>query len=109
MSASAHSQLGHLLETTSTLTQVASALATLVAIYAVRRYLSPSPLDAIPGPPSHSYLTGHFKNIMFTKDGTEFCRSITEDYGEVAKLKVLFGVCQTQLFPMHALVLIIAN
>ena len=93
MSASAHSQLGHLLETTSILTQVASALATLVAIYAVRRYLSPSPLAAVPGPTSPSYLTGHYNNFAFARDGTEFCEQITEEYGGAVKLKSLLGVC----------------
>ena len=98
MSAALLHKLDNIANTTPTFTKVSSAVATLVAIYAVRKYLSRSPLAAVPGPPSPSYLTGHFKSISFSKDGIQFSEDITEEYGGVVKLKTLLGVCQTSIY-----------
>ena len=104
IAASLQFQLDYLLNTTSRFAKVSSALAALLSIYAVKRYITPSPLAAVPGPPSSSYLTGHFTNIAFAKDGTEFCEQITEEYGGAVKLKSLLGVGRNTHTSIHILI-----
>ena len=65
----------------------------LAAGYAIKRYLAPSPLARIPGPPSSSFFTGHLLLLAAGKNDMRFCNQITEQYGGVVKLNTLFGVC----------------
>ncbi|KAJ7703987.1 cytochrome P450 [Mycena rosella] len=65
-----------------------------VLLSIVRRIFSSSPLDTIPGPPSHSFLFGTSPgNLKETHDpdGWEFQRALEEDYGGVVRIRGLLG------------------
>jgi len=83
---------GYLLRNSSISGQIASTVGAFGAVYAIRRCFASSPLVSIPGPPSPSLLTGHLLQLTSAKGGIDFCHTITEEYGEVVKLKSLFGV-----------------
>jgi hypothetical protein len=64
----------------------------LFALQALSKRTSLSPLAFIPGPPSPSYLTGHYKLAVINKDGVKFCMDLSDNYGGVVKLKGFLGV-----------------
>jgi hypothetical protein len=83
--------VGRLIEHVTT-TRVMVLVAAVGVGFGVKRFLQPSALAAIPGPPSQSFIFGHFKAIFEDKDAAKFCMEITEEYGGVLKLKTFFGV-----------------
>jgi len=92
MAASVFSISGDLFGNSSISGLIASAVAALGVVLVIKQYLVSSRLVSIPGPPSPSLLTGHLLQLTSAKGGIDFCHAITEEYGEVVKLKSLFGV-----------------
>ncbi|KAM5541728.1 hypothetical protein V8D89_004457 [Ganoderma adspersum] len=66
------------------------------------RKVSRSPLNAIPGPPSKSWIKGHVGEL-FGPNFEQFRKDITEKYGKVVKLRGLFNAPQLYVFDTTAL------
>ncbi|KAF6762408.1 cytochrome P450 [Ephemerocybe angulata] len=69
----------------SLLKLVPSVLVAFIGWNLVRRFVFPSPLDKLPGPPLSSFIAGHLPQ-MFSPDGWGFHRSLVEKYGRVVRL-----------------------
>lgn len=61
----------------SLLKLVPSVLVAFIGWNLVRRFVFPSPLDRLPGPPPTSFIAGHLPQ-MFAPDGWGFHRSLVE-------------------------------
>ncbi|KAF6754459.1 cytochrome P450 [Ephemerocybe angulata] len=69
----------------------------------LRRWLGSNPLDNIPGPPSQSWLAGHFEQLWDVKNGWGFHQSISEKYGGVLRLAGPLGKKMLYVFDPKAL------
>ncbi|EMD38349.1 hypothetical protein CERSUDRAFT_82603 [Gelatoporia subvermispora B] len=56
----------------------------------LRQIFVKSPLDNIPGPPPVSFFKGNLEQI-YDRQGWDFYKSLSQDYGAVVKLQGLFG------------------
>ncbi|KAJ2919030.1 hypothetical protein MD484_g1462, partial [Candolleomyces efflorescens] len=68
----------------------------------LKRVLTKSPLDNIPGPSSKSFLAGDFEQL-WSPTGWEFHRNISEKYGSVLKLDGAFGAKTLYVYDPKAL------
>ena len=84
-----------LLSRTTTTTYIATAAVALGVGYSIKRFFTPSPLAAIPGPPSPSFLTGHYKPLVAAPDSIHYARKVSEEYGGVVRLSTGFKVSAT--------------
>ncbi|EPQ55977.1 cytochrome P450 [Gloeophyllum trabeum ATCC 11539] len=76
---------------TITIVDVALATSLLLLLYGLlRKSFGPSPLDAIPGPPSKSWLMGNLPE-MFDFDSWKFHEELAAKYGRVAKVNSFLG------------------
>ncbi|KAJ3548683.1 hypothetical protein NMY22_g1169 [Coprinellus aureogranulatus] len=88
----------------SPLVQVALiTVATWVFWRGLRRWLTKSPLDNIPGPANSSWLVGHFEQLWDVKNGWAFHKSIADTYGSVIRLGGPFGKKTLYVYDAKAL------
>ncbi|OSX57129.1 hypothetical protein POSPLADRAFT_1050195 [Postia placenta MAD-698-R-SB12] len=71
-------------------TQLGIAGAVAVLLFLLRRWSSRSTLRNIPGPPPQSQWTGNLKQ-WFARDGADFQRDVSFNYGPVAKIHGFLG------------------
>jgi hypothetical protein len=72
--------------------QISLIAAAVGLIYGVQRSFRTSPLAMIRGPPSPSFIVGHWTTLTKDKNGNQFMMAITEKYGNVVKLASFLGV-----------------
>ncbi|KAJ3566860.1 hypothetical protein NP233_g6732 [Leucocoprinus birnbaumii] len=81
-------------------------LAGYVAVVLLWKYLKwlfvDSPLDIIPGPPSHSFITGNIRQL-FDHHGWKFYYDTLDRYGAVTKMKGQFGKDMLFIYDPRAL------
>ncbi|KAJ3527750.1 hypothetical protein NMY22_g9670 [Coprinellus aureogranulatus] len=69
----------------------------------LRRWLTKSPLDNIPGPANSSWLVGHFEQLWDVKNGWAFHKNIADSYGSVIRLGGPFGKKTLYVYDAKAL------
>ncbi|KAI0357063.1 cytochrome P450 [Trametes cingulata] len=67
-----------------------------------------APLDNLPGPSSHSWLTGHLLQL-FDRQGWDFLLHLEARYGPVCKLQGMFGQTMLYIYDPLALQSIVAK
>ncbi|KAF9235019.1 cytochrome P450 [Melanogaster broomeanus] len=75
---------------------VVCALLLIFAWVVWRRYLAANPLDNIPGPPNHSWLTGNLRQVVHPY-GWDFNQLLADRYGSIVKIRTLFGVSKHRM------------
>jgi len=75
-----------------TFIQVASVVLAFGIGYGVKIFLGPSPLAMVAGPPSPSYLVGHWKAMTTDDNATQFCIDLSEKWGGIVKIRTFFNV-----------------
>jgi len=74
-----------------------------VASRVVRRLLARSPLDNIPGPPSHSWIRGNFGQLFNRRGGWDFFFELGEKYGSVVRFHGPLGRKSLYIFDPAAM------
>ncbi|KAJ7134048.1 cytochrome P450 [Mycena crocata] len=77
-------------------------LAAAYILWTIVRRFRASVLDNIPGPPSRSWLTGNLRDFT-APDSWDFQEDLEQNYGQVVKLRGLFGAPQLYVFDPVAL------